>query len=257
MPACRPGWPVACTPAWHSPPVWRASSRSLGLLLAFGLRSLIGVIPWFAAVVGAILAVLGMMMLAGARLPLRLPSTRAGTLSRGPLKMVAFGVGSALASASCTLAILLAVVTQALATSNLSGVLVVFGAYAAGAATLLLTLALFAAFASTAISRYLRRLLQHMHKITGAVLAVSGGYLLLYWLPQLVGHSQPGLNPLTGVVGMVSVWITAHQVPITITVLTLRAATTLVIVLPRRRKADNSADADCCPVRDVEPGPRR
>ena len=100
---------------------------------------------------------------------------------------MAFGAGYALASASCTLAVLLAVVTQALASTNISGVLVVFAAYAAGSATLLLSLALFAAFASGLINRFLRRLLPHMNRITGAVLALSGGYLLLYWLPQLLG----------------------------------------------------------------------
>ncbi|MFE6611981.1 MULTISPECIES: cytochrome c biogenesis CcdA family protein [Amycolatopsis] len=218
----------------------------IGLLLALGLRSLTGVIPWLAAALGAILAVGGVAMVAGWHLPLRLPTRRSSTPRQGPRGMVALGAGYALASASCTLALLLAVVTQALASTNISGVLVVFGAYAAGSATLLLSLALFAAFASSLINRFLRRLLPHMKRITGAVLALSGGYLLLYWLPQLLG-GHPGTGALTGIVGTVSAWITGHQLAIVITALGLILATTIAALAGRRRSHTTTATAeDCC-----------
>jgi cytochrome c-type biogenesis protein len=172
--------------------------------------------------------------------------------------MIAFGTGYALASASCTLAVLLSVVTQALATTNFSGVLVMFGAYAAGSATLLLTLAVFAAFASGLISRFLRRLLPHMHRITGAVLALSGGYLLLYWLPQLTG-SGPGSNALAGLVGGLAAWINTHQLLIAAIALTLIAAVALAAYAqrPRCATAHEGADSveDCC-ARATAPSPR-
>lgn len=224
----------------------------VGALLAVGLRSLMGVVPWLAVLLGVILALLGIAMLIGWQLNLRLPSRRAGTPRQGPMGMVAFGAGYALASASCTLAVLLAVVTQALATSTVVGVLVVFAAYAAGSATLLLVLAVFAAFASGVISRYVRRLLPYMNRITGAVLALSGGYLLLYWLPQLIGDRRSGSGPLTGVVGAVSSWVTGNQVRIAVIAVALIAAAALAAVVTRRRDPEPVDDGgapggdDCC-----------
>jgi cytochrome c-type biogenesis protein len=169
--------------------------------------------------------------------------------------MVAFGSGYAIASASCTAGILLAVVTQALASADFTGVLLVFAAYAAGSATLLLSLAVFAAFSSGLISHYLRRLSRHMHRITGAILAVSGAYLLLYWLPQLVG-GQPGTNLLTGVVGAVSLWISGHQLAIAITTIGLVTAVAVLGLSAhsaparpaRRHKAPQTVEDYCAAV---------
>ncbi|GAB7145673.1 cytochrome c biogenesis CcdA family protein [Mycobacterium riyadhense] len=84
----------------------------IGVLLALGLRSLVGVFPWLAAGIGALLAVAGLVMLAGWHLPLRLPTRRSSAARHGPMGMLAFGIGYALASASCSITVLLAVVTK-------------------------------------------------------------------------------------------------------------------------------------------------
>lgn len=232
----------------------------IGLLLAVGMRSLISVVPWLAVLLGALLAGAGLVMLAGWSPTLRLPTRHSSTAQRGSLSMAAFGAGYALASASCTAAILLAVVTQALASTNVSGVLLVFAAYAAGSATLLLSLAIFAAFSSSLISRYLRRLLPHMNRITGAILAVSGAYLLVYWLPQLVG-GRPSTNVLTGVVGSVSLWINGHQLTVASTAIVLVLAVVGASLITRsaaiepskeQRRPKESVD-DCCPPTDQRP----
>lgn len=237
---------------------------AIGVLLAVGLRSLIGVVPWLAAVIGAILALAGVAMLLGWPPRPRLPSRGSGTPRQGPMGLVAFGAGYAVASASCTLAVLLAVVTQALATTNLSGVLVVFAAYAAGSATVLLTLAVFAGFASGMISRYVRRLLPHMNRIVGLVLAASGGYLLLYWLPQLLGGGGPGSTALVGVVDALSTWIGRNQPMIAVTALMLITIAAAAGVLSRRRTPDSvqtneAPGEDCCPPEQhtTEPKPTR
>jgi len=221
----------------------------IGLLLAIGMRSVIGVVPWAAALLGGILAVGGVAMLLGRRIPLRLPTRRAGPARQGPTGVIAFGAGYALASASCTLALLLSVLTQALASTNLSGVLAVFAAYAAGSATLLLTLALFAAFTSSMINRFLRRLLPHMNRIMGGVLALSGGYLLLYWLPPLLGNGRPGSTALTGLAGTIAVWMSNHQSLITVTALALIVAVTITTAALRHRDSptrESKSTDDCC-----------
>lgn len=237
---------------------------AIGLLLAVGVRSLLGVVPWLAAVLGAALALAGLAMLAGWSPALRLPTARhSRTPRRGAPSMVAFGAGYAVASASCTVVILLAVVTQALASTNVSGVLVVFAAYAAGSATLLLSLAVFAAFSSRLISRYLRRLLPHMDRITGAILAISGVYLLAYWLPQLLG-GRPTLNVLAGVVGGVSVWISDHQLGIAATAVVLvtavvgasliaRSHTTHHATPVKTQSQPDGTDHCCPPAAEISP----
>lgn len=217
----------------------------IGLLLALGLRSLVGVMPWLAAAIGVTLAGAGLVMLAGWHLPLRLPTRRSDTPRQGPMGMLALGVGYALASASCSVAVLLAVVTQALASTNISGVLLVFAAYAAGSATLLLSLAVFAAFTSGLINRFLRRLLRHVNRIAGAVLVLSGGYLLVYWLPQLLG-GQPGTGGLTGMAATVSTWITGHQLAITLTALGIILVTALAALTARATNHTTDTAGDCC-----------
>lgn len=213
----------------------------IGLLLATGLRSFVDAVPWLAVVLGAIMAILGIAMLSGWHLPLRLAIRGPGTPRTGTMGTVVFGAGYAIASASCTVAVLLAVVTQAAAVASVSGVVVMFAAYAAGSATLLICLAVFAAFASALVSRHLRRLLPHMNWIGGGLLALSGGYLLVYWLPQLLGDAQAGRDPLTGIAGAVSGWITEHQLIVVISVAGL-VVTTLVALLVVRRWSDGTAE---------------
>jgi hypothetical protein len=96
-----------------------------------------------------------------------------------------FGATYALASLSCTLGIFLVVVGQALAAANVVRMFAVFGAYAAGAASVLLALSLSAALAKGALARGMQRLLPVVNRLSGALLVVSGVYLLLYWVPAL------------------------------------------------------------------------
>lgn len=214
-----------------------ATFTVIGLGLTAGLRSLITVVPWLAAALGIVLALIGIGLLTGRHLPLPLP-TRHPELPRtatgGVGRVVAFGAGYAIASASCTLAVLLAVVTQAAATS-VAGVLAVFTAYAAGSALLLITLAVLAAATSTVLARHLQRLARYISRITGALLAASGAYLLYYWLPPLLGAGRPGDGGLGALAGHTATAITNHQLAVVLTALVLVAAIALAAVLTRHR----------------------
>lgn len=181
-----------------------------GVAVAAGLRALTGLTPWLAAGVGAVLLVVGVAALAGRRFPLRLPTPSFGPVDRvGPIGLLMFGVGYAAASLACTLAVLLAVVAQALAAGSAIGLLTVFAAYAAGAATLLLVLAVSAALASGLAARSVRRLMPHLPRITGGLLIISGGYLLLTWLPVAAGGSSPTPS-LAPIASLAADWINAH-----------------------------------------------
>ncbi|KRE62879.1 hypothetical protein ASG78_07860 [Nostocoides sp. Soil756] len=193
-----------------------ATFTVIGLLLTIGVRSVITLVPWGAAALGAILALLGLSMLAGWQPALRLPGHHPDPSNvAGTGRLVAFGSGYAIASASCTLAVLLAVVTQAAATTWI-GVIAVFTAYAAGSALLLISLALLAAGTATALARSLRAIAPYASRIAGALLASSGLYLLYYWLPQLLGAASPSDGGVSTLSAHVSTWMSSHQLAVVI-----------------------------------------
>lgn len=163
-----------------------------GLIVSAGLRSLVGYVPWVAVVIGAALVVLGAAMLAGRHVGISLGERLRPGTDRGWRRMVVFGAAYAIASLSCTLAVLLAVVAQALATHNPVQMLAVFAAYGVGSATVLTALAVSGAVAKAGLARVIRRLLPVAGRIGGAVLVASGAYLVSYWLPALRSGSGRG-----------------------------------------------------------------
>lgn len=216
-----------------------ATFTVVGLLLTLGVRSVITLVPWVAAALGAILALIGLAMLAGWHPALRLPGHRPDPATvTSTRRLVAFGSGYAIASASCTLAVLLAVVTQAAATTWI-GVIAVFTAYAAGSALLLVSLALVAAGTATALTRSLRAVAPYASRIAGALLATSGLYLLYYWLPQLLGAAQPSDGGLAALSAHVSGWIAAHQLAVAVvaSIIVTGAATISAIATRTRARA--------------------
>mgnify|MGYP001072089388 CR=1 FL=1 len=219
-----------------------ATFTIIGLLLTIGVRSVITLVPWLAAALGGVLALVGIAMLAGWHPTLRIggrqPDTRQVTSTRG---LIGFGAGYAIASASCTLAVLLAVVTQAAATTWI-GVLAVFTAYATGSALLLITLALLAAATSTALARGMRRIAPYAGRIAGALLALSGGYLLYYWLPPLLGADRPADGGVTALSAQVATWISTHLAAVALTAAALALATAVAVLFTRRRPTDATDD---------------
>lgn len=153
---------------------------SVALLVTLGLRPLLQFVPFAAVVIGAALVAGGFAMLTGRRIavgPLDrlIRSAPAGDKRSG---LVAFGAGYAVASVACTLAILLAVVAQALAVGTLPRTLGVLLAYGAGAATLLTTLTVSTAVAGSLLSTGLRRALPSTTPLAGVLLVLSGAYLM-------------------------------------------------------------------------------
>lgn len=225
---------------------------AVGLLVAAGLRFLISAVPWLAVVIGAVLVVLGVALTLGRRLPVRLNPNRLMRSGDGPRSMMAFGAAYAVASLSCTLAVLLAVIGSTLASSSVLLLLGVFLAYGAGASTILLLLTVSTALASGALERGLRRVARVIDRVAGGILALSGLYLIFYWVPVLLGNSPN--SALAGSTNGVSGWLQA-RVAENVGVLTLiaalavgaAAATVLAVRLRRRSTAEKTVDpAGCC-----------
>ncbi len=225
-----------------------------GVLVALGLRSIVTAVPWLAVVIGAVLVVLGLAMLAGRHVGLTINASRLSGTGAGLGRMAAFGAAYALTSLSCTLAVLLAVVAQALATASLASTLAVFVAYGAGAATVLILLALSAAIASGALARNVRHLLPVASRLGGAVLTASGLYLVAYWAPVLAGDRSGTVLTNGGgrLSGALSNLVEGHEAVILAAAVAAVAAAVVVRLLAGDRTDGDSTDGGACSETEAE-----
>lgn len=138
-------------------------------------------IPWVAMVVGAVILVLGIAMLRGYELTVRLPKAKRARKGRGTGSVFAFGTSYALASLSCTLPVFLSVVAlQVQRTDFLSGV-ATFLAYGLGMSMLLVGVTIAIGLGQHSLVGWLRRSVRYINKVSGVVLIVAGGYIVWFW----------------------------------------------------------------------------
>lgn len=199
---------------------------AVGLIVSAGARVLVRTAPQIGFATGIIVLLIGLFSLSGRPVPLRLPRPLRASTRIGTGHSLAYGFGFAAASLSCTFGILLAVIAQAQATATVAGLLVVFGAYAAGAATVLLILALATAVLGTGLSKPAARLARHSTRITSLILTATGGYLAWYWLPAVNGASTTSRGPIASIAAQTATWIHNHT-----TLILLAAATALTVAL--------------------------
>ncbi len=233
-----------------------------GLVVSLGLRSLVRAVPWAAVIIGVVLVVVGGALVAGRQVGVRLGTKVAPAEGRGYRRMAAFGAAYAVASLSCTLAVLLAVVAQATAASNPLQLFGVFAAYGAGAASVLVTLAVGAALAKATFSRGVRRLLPVVNRLGGAVLILSGAYLVAYWLPALLGAAPDRtVAALTeGISGRLMNLLDANRGFVAASAAGLIAVGAAIALVRRRRTraqeyAVGETAVDCCSNDAAAPAP--
>lgn len=148
-----------------------------GLPLALGASFITRYVAWVGVAVGGALLIAGTLVLLGKRLSLQTNlSGRRGR--RGP---VAFGVGYGAASIGCTLPVFLSVVGAGAASATPIGVMGSFAAYGTGTSATLIVLGVGAAYANGSVAARLKRLVPHMHKLSGVLLLAAGIYLSYYW----------------------------------------------------------------------------
>lgn len=162
-----------------------------GAAFALGARAIVNVVPWLAIVVGATLIALGVWLLAGKHLTIRIPGMRPPE-GPGYRSMFAFGIAYATGSLSCTLPVFLVVVGSATAAGSAPGTLGVFLAYGLGMSTILMLLCLGTASFRELLVRVIRPVMPHMNRISGALLVLGGGYVVYYWTSLLSGNDESG-----------------------------------------------------------------
>lgn len=180
---------------------------ALALPVSVGARLVSDAVPWVGAGVGIALMVAGLATLAGQHLPAprlgRRPTARSRPAGarRALAPMFSFGIGYGLASLGCTLPLFLSLVGATLST-DWTGSLIVFTAYAVGMTTVLGSLALCAALIRDGLARRLHRVVAHLHRLSGALLILAGTYQTYYWARLRLGPAatvadDPVVGPIT------------------------------------------------------------
>jgi cytochrome c-type biogenesis protein len=176
----------------------------LGVAVNAGVRLAFGWVPWVMVPVGVAMVVLGLTSLAGRSL--RLIPLRRAPLSgrRRPLALAGFGIGYAVASLSCALPLFVAGVASSFSLGN--GL-----AYALGMGLVIVAVGLAGASARPARLARLRALGPAIQRGAGAMVAVVGAYLVLYWTADFVSPtSQPApVRAVEHVQATLSGWLTS------------------------------------------------
>ena len=163
-------------------------------------------------VIGVGIALLGVWMLAGRTVNLRLPKLNKGTGSRGLASVFMFGLSYAVVSLSCTIGLFVATIAASFSTVGVADGIANFVAYAVGMGAVMTFLTMAMAMARTSVVGAMRKMLRWINPISGLVLAASGVYLVNYgwWELQVIDDpfaTNPMVEKFTEFQGAVSNWI--------------------------------------------------
>lgn len=250
--------------------VIRAGRATLGLttgfaavFLVFGLAvapvaaSVQAYLPAFTVGLGIVVALAGLWVALGRRLPaVSIRRRRRGQPSSPTASwasMTGFGASYAIASLGCTVAPFLAVVVASFRSGSALQGLGLFLAYAAGMGMVVGAAAMATALARGGLIGRLRSLGGILPRIGGAVLLVAGSYVAWYGAWELrVLHAGAGSDPLVSAAEEVQRWLAAQVQRFGATgfAVVLVALGLLAIGLPRRRAVTNTT-------RSFTPDPER
>jgi cytochrome c biogenesis protein CcdA len=179
-------------------PVGRAlgasAAMTAGFVAVFGAFGLVVVLlsislgtylSWATVIIGIGLFALGLWLLTGHELVLRLPRIAGAAPTGGAASMVLYGITYAVASLSCTVAPFLAVMTSTFRAQSVPAGIAVFVAYAVGMGLVVGILAVAIALAQDGLVRHLRGVLPYVNRISGALLVLAGAYVAYYGVYEL------------------------------------------------------------------------
>lgn len=157
----------------------------IGLIIGTGGRALASAFPIGGLAVGVGLAGLGVWLALTGRGFGILAASRA--MGRVPLgtdlrSLYLFGVGYAVTSLACTLPIFMVVAMSALSAGGPLAAVGQFVSYALGMGTVLTAVVVAAAFFQSAVARWLRGIVPHVHRLAAAFLIGAGIFVANYWL---------------------------------------------------------------------------
>jgi cytochrome c biogenesis protein CcdA len=171
-------------------------------------------LPWVTVVTGGVLVVLGVWLVSGRELLLRLPRLNVGGPSGSFLALYGYGASYAVASLSCTIAPFLAVTGLVSGGGDVLSGLAAFVAYGVGMGLVVGLLSLMVAVAQEAAVRRTRAILPHISRASGGFLLLAGLYVAYYgWYEVRVNAGNSADDPIVGAVteiqGQVTTWLDA------------------------------------------------
>jgi cytochrome c biogenesis protein CcdA len=137
-------------------------------------------LPYVIIAVGVLLIPLGVMMLLGRQVTLRLPKMSRGTGSRSAGSVFMFGVSYAVVSLSCTIGLFIPAVSNSFTTDGIATGTGNFIAYAVGMGMVITFLTMSLALAKSNVAANMRRILPWITPVSGAVLVLAGVYMIDY-----------------------------------------------------------------------------
>jgi cytochrome c-type biogenesis protein len=234
-----------------------------GFVVVFGLFGLVVAplavsldehLPWVTIVVGISLVGLGIALLAGRQLTLRIPKLQAGGRDGTLPSMFLFGVSYAVASLSCTIGPFLAVTTSTFRSSSIVAGVGVFLAYALGMGIVIGILTVALALAKTSVVHRFRRALPVVNRVAGALLVVAGAYVAYYGWYEIRVFRGDTEDPIIDRAVALQAWLQNRIVPDDPARVAVLAVTVLVAVglaaAWRRRRAGTRPPAEAAAPED-------
>lgn len=140
---------------------------------------------WITIAMGAILIVLGILMIAGRNISFSFNLKHSNTSSEATEAFI-FGIGYAIGALGCLFPLFLIVATQAMAAETVwEGSSYIF-AYFAGISGMMILTILLAIFAKDFLLKNLRKIFPYMEKITAVLLIIAGIYVIYYQMALFV-----------------------------------------------------------------------
>ena len=160
-----------------------------GFIVVFGLFGLIVTplalqlddkLPWVTIVIGIGLVALGIVLLSGRELVLKIPKLQRGGRDGTLPSMFLFGISYATASLSCTIGPFLAVTTTTFRSSSWLAGIAVFFAYGIGMGIVIGVLTVALSLAKATVVEHFRRAMPMINRVSGVLLIVAGAYVAYY-----------------------------------------------------------------------------
>ena len=142
--------------------------------------------------IGVVMALLGVWMLTGRAINLRLPKMSRGTGGRGLGSVFMFGISYAVVSLSCTIGLFIAAVAASFSADGVANGTANFVAYGIGMGAVMTFLTLALALARTSVVGAMRKMFRWINPISGLVLIASGVYVANYgwWELQIIDNPR-------------------------------------------------------------------
>lgn len=150
----------------------------LGVVFGSALNEVQRRAPWLTILIGLGLVCLGVSMLLGRELNLRIPKLQRGGSDGTLVSMFLFGVSYALASLSCAIAPFLTVTSSP--SANLVSRILTFALYGIGMGLVIAVLTIGVALARSGVVARFRSFVPHMNRIAGGLMVVAGAYVAYY-----------------------------------------------------------------------------